>query len=418
MTEVLVTGAARAKVPRGQPLREEVRYMLSNVTQDDRKWLVKAKQHVTAAKAPCSVADVVGALGRPPGRSDDDIAEILDALVGLRRLKKLPLRWEVGRSVQLAAPTKAAALKAHDGADHLAADGRRVRTAVAADLAGSEPPGIPPQRAPRPVWPSAPFGGEKLLRDGEQTLTWPRLVRALTDTVASRYVDDITLRTARSSPAASVSIPVRICRAVDARPYFLACVVLTGSDDANSLGALDWHLWAPHNALRYDDPRRLMAQPVREIVSAGCVATWRASTPLELARALAIALHALSATSSCGLHVTVQRAHAARRDAELQDLERQRRAATRSSQKPVRGFCRACGQPLRDAVSLRRGYGPECFERLRGKGNAAINLTADVPVQYWAGARPLPIVRRRIVKWLRGLPCTAPGASRRPDAPR
>ena len=265
-------------------------------------------------------------------------------------------------------------------------------------------PTVPPQHAPRPHWPSAPLGGAKQLAEGSRTLTWPLLVRAITDTVGSQYVDEIDLRVTRS-PRAAVSIPVRMCRAIDGRPYFVACLVPTDHRDVNTLGAAGWHLWRPKDVLRFDEPQRLLPVPAPVAgAEAGCVATWRAPSPLELARALAVALHGLTATPSCKLHATIRRALAARRDAELHDIERQRRAASRSSTKPVRGFCQACGQPLRDPSSLQRGYGPECYERLRGKHDPSLNINADIPLQYWVGAQPLPTVRRSITDWLRSLP--------------
>lgn len=197
--------------------------------------------------------------------------------------------------------------------------------------------------------------------------------------------------------------PTPCCRVSRPRStsVLLAYTGVTDSQQFSNLAALHWHLWRTESVLSYDNPELALLTPPDGLA----VATWRAASPYDLARATCRSLYLLTGLAKPTGTVTFARASGARRQG-LDNIERIRRMYPRerkSSAKPVRGHCRACGHALRDAASLRRGYGPDCWERVADHRRVGIAQAPDLPAHYWAGALPISGLRRRIGDGLRRL---------------
>jgi hypothetical protein len=301
---------------------------------------------------------------------------MLDQVLALRRLKKPPARWDVGGEVRMNQPSVQCDAQAE------------------APPASSGRPGLPDQRTPRPRFALGPWrAGAGHLASGRFDGTWSELLRAVTDALSDGFVDRLSIDM-NEGPSSSEPIRVTALRGLDPLPFFLAYSPVSSSQRSSNLSALSWHLWRPESVMSYDKPDLALLAPTDALA----VATWRAETPFNLARAICYSLHLLTGTSRPGGVVHVTSASGARRE-ELDHIERLRRTFSRHQKagaKPVRGHCRACGHALRDAASIRRGYGPECWERVSDHRRVGLELAPDLPAHYWAGALPISALRRRI----------------------
>lgn len=350
---------------------------MPDVGQADRKWVVAAYQRIRKERRAYSLDELMAALPPPPGRTPGELAEMLDKVLALRRLKKSPARWDLGGEVRMRQPD------AHT----------RLISPEVKDLT-AEPTALPVQNTPRPKFTLGPWragASAGHLNSGSFEGSWSELLRALTDALSDGYVDRLSLAIHEPS-----SEPLRIfaVRGLDPIPFFLAYSRVDSAQRSLNLAALNWHLWRPESALSYDTPELALRAPTDRLA----VATWRTDSPFNLARSVCHSLHLLTGATRPAADVTVTLAGSTRRQ-ELVSIERARQLYSRERRadaKPVRGYCRACGHALRDAASLRRGYGPDCWERISDHRRVGIENAPDLPAHYWAGALPISGLRRRI----------------------
>ena len=357
--------------------------MTDRVGPDDRRWVVAAFQRIRKDRRAYSLEELLSILPPPAGRAPNELADMLDQVLALRRLKKAPPRWDLGGEVRMKQPSSQPA-----GVE------------VEAATTPTRPAGLPLQKTPRPAFPLGPWrAGGSNVEAGPFSGTWSELLRVASDALTDGYIDQLALTLEQRSGSA----PLRIVslRGLDPLPFFLAYTGVADSRQFSNLAALNWHLWRTESVLSYDNPELALLAPP----SGPAVATWRAASPFDLARATCHSLYLLTGLASPRGQVTFVRAPGARRQ-ELDNIERVRRMYSRerkSSSKPVRGHCRACGHALRDAASLRRGYGPDCWERVSDHRRVGIEQAPDLPAHYWAGALPISGLRRRIGDDLRRL---------------
>lgn len=350
--------------------------MTDRIGQDDRRWVVAAYQRIRQQRRAYSMDQLMAAIPPPAGRSASDLANMLDKVVALRRLKKAPARWELSGGVTVRQPNP-------PQADLLADPLPTSPEAV----------GLPAQKTPRPQFALGPWrAGAGHLESGPLYGTWPELLRAVTDALSDGYIDRLVLIVEQRD----LQDPIRVValRGLDPLPFFLAYTRVSSGQQSRNLAALNWHLWRPEQSLSYDNPELALVAPV----DVTAVATWRTDTPFNLARAVCHSLHLLCGTARPAGVVEVVRADSGRRN-ELSSIEEAKRLCARqlrANSKPVRGHCRACGHALRDAASLRRGYGPDCWERVTDHRRVGLELAPDLPAHYWAGALPISGLRKRI----------------------
>jgi hypothetical protein len=240
--------------------------------------------------------------------------------------------------------------------------------------------------------------------------SWGLLSSRVVATISALEVDELVVSVSshedESAPDARAVLSVHLERLVDEVPFFVAWCAIDGPAVKARLAGRGWHLWTLSEAARWDRPEDVLTAEgwARED---RVVATWWADSPLEVSRAVLGLLHdGLGLRALSRLHFDVSRVSAKelrRRQAEAAATEQLRvylrRRGFRGFVNPVRGRCTVCGQPLRDPQSLRRGVGPDCWERvgMLGPGwSRRPDLRADVPARLWVGAKRVSTFRKTL----------------------
>lgn len=254
--------------------------------------------------------------------------------------------------------------------------------------APSVPPALPRQVARHPSFPSTPmhFSSRPLSSGRPSMASWGELSHRLRDTIEDVFVDRVEV--VATTPGQRHGFV--FARIVDHIPYFVAWSVLV-QERFDSFQADGWHIWLPRDVASWDEPSKRLSQlpPAGEPI----VATWRSETPLEVTRAvLHMVYDRLGVKWPSHLELDVRRVEgkaAEQRRHELAEAEGAGQAGRTHRAgfvHEVGGFCRLCGLPLRDPLSLQRGYGPECWERVRDSDGLLNYRRPDIPSRRWVGA--------------------------------
>lgn len=237
--------------------------------------------------------------------------------------------------------------------------------------------------------------------------TWGDMASRVSHAVSDVAVRDVCITLVADDEGRRPLLVVVMERVIDERPLFVAWTWTTSESVARTFGAAGWHRWSAEHPARWDD-RGFLVDTADTTVPAPWLLTWRSTRILDTTRAAFGGFHdRLGVTDIGRLDVEVSLVSAAETVHRRQQVEAVTELRTylhrrgwRGWTNPVRGHCAVCNMPLRDPASVRRGIGPDCWERVRGFGTAWHNRPdlrhSDVPARYWVGATPVAEFRERL----------------------
>jgi hypothetical protein len=272
------------------------------------------------------------------------------------------------------------------------------------DRLPEQPPAIPTYGTmPFTVWPRLLKPGP-VERDGWPP-GWPAFARRLHTTIDDITVDDVVIDVrnhSRENPV--VALQLYMDRIIDELPSWVWWTVAAIPGIKRALADDSWHLWPLECPAAWDTPEELLDPEAVLHDWTPVMATWRGSTPLEATRAVAHLIYdRLQVRDLDRLAVRyeqVSEPEVTSRKRQVGDLRNAHATLGRKGfagfKNQVRGYCAVCGQPLRDALSVRRGVGPICWERVRHLRSGLAHTRADIPAHYWVAAKDVHVWRRAL----------------------
>jgi hypothetical protein len=255
---------------------------------------------------------------------------------------------------------------------------------------GSLVQGCPPQV---PRFPAIPRGSglnkPPHLPEGQIQEDWLTLNERLPSNIKAYWTDYVTLR----APKAPTWNVTRVN--TDAGIRWIAWV------HTNGVGARDymrhkWHAWKVKDIAHFGEEtyRALQASPQERVI-----VTWTSETATNLMRELIsdimVRVPNVEQLSLETVKVSADVIAAYEKEVARQKVIEQTLAklGVRIRSKPIRGYCRICGMGLSDAISLKRGIGPDCYAKIAHLDQAALKRHADGvilqvrarTVQEWVG---------------------------------
>jgi hypothetical protein len=235
--------------------------------------------------------------------------------------------------------------------------------------------------------------------------TWGEAFARLQATVDAIHLDDLALQVSSSNSRMTGAGPLRINidRVILGSPQWVAWIATSSARLLGALATAGWLIWEADKPPSFRHPD-MSLKPSSDFDGRTLVGTWRSDTPFEISRAVIGTLDECLKRVDLGqVRVTwipASKAEIQRRESIDERIRGLSNRSFHGFMNPVKGYCHVCGQPLRDAVSIKRGVGPICW-RLVGELDLDIKgLRADIPAHYWARAKTEKAWRKSFIRRL------------------
>ena len=148
---------------------------------------------------------------------------------------------------------------------------------------------------------------------------------------------------------------------------------------AEELSALGWWIWDAEDRDVLRAPSRLVAQ--RPLPGGKYRAAVLAPDSIRLAQLLTASLLLDHEQSGATSLLTVDKLPIPPQETDTRSRRWKEQLRREQNRRPALRPCLRCGQPLSDDLSVQRGFGPDCFEKVRAEFNGDLGFLAHVEEQ-------------------------------------